>query len=296
MVAVTPHGTSLSVSCRPTEVNTGLPTICTGTVTNTDADAGTLDGPRGRLTFSGDGFDAQSCPTDPDFHGGATCQVMIRLTLPGANVITASFGGNVNFAEASGSTTVTARGPARSGGGGGAQNVLLACAKLSVRIIAAFPAGNQTRIEGIALATYGGRSVTISAGKRVLGHAKIATDGSFTTNVARAGGVYVASVGGHRSRPLGLSRRLVVATPTGGSARVEISGRLLGEKVGGRAVSVTRLTDCTLTKPAGHGKTDVKGHFAVKVAAPSAADGTVAYRVRIVSGASIYTQVVLAGA
>jgi hypothetical protein len=294
VVAVTPHGTSLSVSCAPSSVITGLPTICTGTVTNTDPDAGTFDGPKGKLTFTGAGFNDQSCPTDTDFHGGATCQVQIRLTLPGANVITAKFNGNVNFAEASGSTTVTAKGPAKSGGGGSAQNVLLACAKRSVRLFAAVPSGaHQTQIDGIALASYAGRSVAIKSGKRVIGHATIGTDGSFETKVARAGGVYVASVNGRRSRPLGLSRHLILASPTVDSGSVKISGRLIDRKVARRQVTVTRLTDCTLTKRAGLGRTDAQGHFAVTVKAPSATDGTVAYRVRVISGESAYTLPVL---
>ncbi len=138
----------------------------------------------------------------------------------------------------------------------------------------------RVRVAGVARIRYGGQPVTLLRGKRILGHATVAQDGSFRTTLRLAGrrARVHAVVAGHQSRALRVTRQLrITGRRTLPDGRLRVTGRVPG---GRGAVQVRVQTGCVpgRTRTVRSVRADRRGRVAVTLPTPSAADGVAVYR------------------
>jgi Big-like domain-containing protein/beta-propeller repeat-containing protein len=102
-VTVTKRSTSTTVSCVPSTVSVGSPTVCTATVKDTDT--GISSTPTGTVSFASSGpgtFVGSPCTL-----AAGQCSVTYTPSAAGTHTITATYSGDAIHAPSSGTTPVT---------------------------------------------------------------------------------------------------------------------------------------------------------------------------------------------
>lgn len=98
--------TTLSVNCEPASVPVNAPTTCDALVTDTDAGSALV--PTGIVSFSADGGDAFATCTLAGEGSSAGCSVVFVPDSVGPRTVTAAYGGDVDHAPGTASTTLSA--------------------------------------------------------------------------------------------------------------------------------------------------------------------------------------------
>jgi hypothetical protein len=165
----------------------------------------------------------------------------------------------------------------------------LQCTKRRLVLTDVVERNGRVKLIGVADQRLAGKTVDIvfEHTGEVVGHAKVARDGGFTTaaplpdanvrdtNLAR----YIAKLGRERSLDLKLRRRMIVDSMTSKGGKVTISGRVvrpLGSPV--RTITLTRRVSCNHTEVVKRFTPDRDGTFRVTVPNPKNANGAAVYR------------------
>jgi len=107
-LAVTLHGTTISVTCTPPSVAVNAPTSCILTVSDTSSSRTAPTGTVSFLTGSGGGFSSASCALTVTSPGVSICSVKYApSTVGGSHTITASYSGDATHSHSVGSSSLT---------------------------------------------------------------------------------------------------------------------------------------------------------------------------------------------
>lgn len=142
--------------------------------------------------------------------------------------------------------------------------------------------GSKVKVGGVTLLKYKGQTVTIRAGGKKVGTAKVSAKGGFATTVAlpkkslRKTIKYQATVGKKKSRALRLERKLLITKRSG----LTVSGRITAPKsVRPKTVTFYQQLTCVKRKVFATAKVSKSGTFKVKLAGPVAPEPYGLFRV-----------------
>jgi hypothetical protein len=165
------------------------------------------------------------------------------------------------------------------------------CADQGVVLVSLQPAGHAVLVSGVALPSYAGQEVTITASRGPSaatlwrGSARVTANGTFAVKVGVSGGPhsgltrYTASVAGHASGPISFLQplRVLSSSPTHGGlvAHLQLTGQSRRDR---HLLTVSRQVSCGRTVPYKTLKLDHGGRASVLLPAARGVDAIAYYR------------------